>query len=95
MVSSKFVGISSRGYVKSMTSSKGSSIIGGDIPILLNKIIKEPIKGGALEEEGMSNRIVGIITKGTEPTGPAVPLERIKRGGELINNLQNIRFIID
>lgn len=92
MVSSRYVSMSPRGFIKTMSSAKGSDAVGGAVPQLLNKIIKEPVKGGALDEMGKSNRIVGTITAGIERSSPATPKERIKMGGELIENLQNLQF---
>lgn len=93
MVSSKYVHISPRGFVKSIHNAKGSDSVGGTIPQLLNKIIKEPIKGGALEEQPRkSNMFVGTISSKLGLVEDKKPVERITRGGELINSLQNLQF---
>jgi hypothetical protein len=62
---------------------------GGAVPLLLSKIVKEPILGGALQEESMSNRMVGMITKTA-----AMPEKAASRsvGGELLNNLSKLKF---
>ena len=57
---------------------------GGACPLLLSKIIKEPIKGGALDDIGRSNRMVG-----TNTAASSIPKNS---GGELLNSISNLRF---
>ena len=85
MPSSSYVPTTSRGRI----SGFSKNTVGGAVPLLLSKIVKEPIKGGALQEESMSNRMVGMITKST-----AMPEKAASRsvGGELLNNLSKLKF---
>ena len=85
MPSSSYVPTTSRGRI----SGFSKNTVGGAVPLLLSKIVKEPIKGGALQEESMSNRMVGMITKTT-----AMPEKAASRsvGGELLNNLSKLKF---
>ncbi len=85
MPSSSYIPITSRGRIGGFSKNT----VGGAVPLLLSKIIKEPIKGGALQEESMSNRMVGMITKTT-----AMPEKAALRsvGGELLNNLSKLKF---
>lgn len=81
MVSSKFIKTSKNGYIQSTHSNKH---IGGAVPLLLNKIIRDPIKGGslsAMNESGKSNRMVGIISTPS-----------ISTGGDLLRTMENLRF---
>ena len=85
MPSSSYVPTTSRGRI----SGFSKNTVGGAVPLLLSKIVKEPIKGGALQEESMSNRMVGMITKSA-----AMPEKAATRsvGGELLNNLSKLKF---
>ena len=85
MPSSSYVPTTSRGRI----SGFSKNTVGGAVPLLLSKIVKEPIQGGALQEESMSNRMVGMITKTT-----AMPEKAASRsvGGELLNNLSKLKF---
>ena len=85
MPSSSYIPITSRGRI----SGFSKSTVGGAVPLLLSKIVKEPIQGGALQEESMSNRMVGMITKTT-----AMPEKAASRsvGGELLSNLSKLKF---
>ena len=62
MPSSMYVPMTSRGRI----SGFSKNTVGGAVPLLLSKIIKEPIKGGSLEEQPRSNIMVGVITKSKE-----------------------------
>ena len=64
MPSDRYVDISSRGRTKGFSGkSKSGDLIGGAIPLLLKNIIKEPIKGGALQQdEGKANIMVGTLS---------------------------------
>ena len=59
MPSSSYIPITSRGRMGGFSKNT----VGGAVPLLLSKIVKEPISGGALEEQPRSNRMVGMITK--------------------------------
>ena len=85
MPSSSYVPTTSRGRI----SGFSKNTVGGAVPLLLSKIVKEPISGGALEEQPRSNRMVGMITKTT-----AMPEKAASRsvGGELLNNLSKLKF---
>ena len=85
MPSSSYVPTTSRGRI----SGFSKNTVGGAVPLLLSKIVKEPIKGGALQEESMSNRMVGMITKSA--TTPEKTASR-SVGGELLNNLSKLKF---
>ena len=85
MPSSSYIPITSRGRIGGFSKNT----VGGAVPLLLSKIVKEPIQGGALQEESMSNRMVGMITKTA-----AMPEKAASRsvGGELLNNLSKLKF---
>ena len=82
MPSHKFVDISARGRSKGFsTVSRNAGLLGGDVPMLLKNIIKEPIKGGALQEKGKSNIMVGTVTASIPSPNPS---EKLTTGnGEL------------
>ena len=84
MPSPQYVSMTSRGRIKSFSENrKGSDMIGGAVPLLLNRIIKEPIKGGAIDVPRTSNILVGTVTSSnTQPS----------RGGELLNSIQKLKF---
>ena len=86
MPSSNYIPITSRGRMGGFSKN---TVVGGAVPLLLSKIVKEPIQGGALQEESMSNRMVGMITKSI-----ATPEKAVSRsvGGELLNNLSKLKF---
>ena len=85
MPSSSYIPTSNRGMVKGFSKQT----VGGAVPLLLSQIVKEPIKGGALEEKPRSNIMVGVITKGKEVPEKAV----VKSvGGVLLNNLSKLKF---
>ena len=81
MPSPQYVSMTSRGRIKSFSENrKGSDLIGGGVPLLLNRIIKEPIKGGAIDVPRTSiilDRTV-ISSNTQKPT----------RGGESLNSIQ-------
>ncbi len=85
MPSSSYVPTTSWGRI----SGFSKNTVGGAVPLLLSKIVKEPIRGGSLQEESMSNRMVGMITKSM-----AMPEKAASRsvGGELLNNLSKLKF---
>ena len=62
------------------------------MPLLLTKIIKEPIKGGALEEKPRSNMMVGTITKSIATPERTANTEIKSIGGELVSNLSKLKF---
>ncbi len=83
MPSSMYVPMTSRGRI----SGFSKNTVGGAVPLLLSKIIKEPIRGGSLEEQPRSNIMVGVITKGKE-----VPEKTVRSvGGELLNSLTRLK----
>ena len=88
MPSSSYVPMSNRGMVRGFSKQT----VGGEIPLLLSKIIKEPIKGGALEEPVRSNIMVGQITKSIVTPERAATTEIKSVGGELLNNLSKLKF---
>ena len=88
MPSSSYVPISNRGMVRGFSKQT----VGGEIPLLLSKIIKEPIKGGALEEKPRSNMMVGIITKSIATPERTATTEIKSIGGELVSNLSKLKF---
>ena len=61
----------------------GSDMIGGGVPLLLNRITKEPIKDGTIDVPRTSNILVGTITSSSTPP---------TRGGELLNTIQKLKF---
>ena len=82
MPSTKYVGLSSKGYMNShSTTNKSSNLAGGAVPLLLKNLIKTPIKGSGVEQP-KSNIQVGMIT------GPS----KTSKGGELLNSMQNLKF---
>ena len=85
MPSHRYVDLSSRGRIKGFSGkSKNGDLVGGAIPLLLKNIIKEPIKGGALQQdEGKANIMVGAITQ--------VPTPKYS-GGELLNSVSKLKF---
>ena len=86
MPSSQYVGMTSHGWIKYFcTNTKGYDFIGGGVSLLLNRIIKEPIKGGAIDVPRASNISVGTVTSSTSSTPPA-------KRGELLNSLQKLKF---
>ena len=88
MPSTSYIPTSSKGLVKGFNKRT----IGGEIPLLLSKIIKHPIKGGALEQEPTrANIMVGqITTKISTPEKSASEGKTL--GGELLNNLSKLKF---
>ena len=81
MPSPQYVSMTSRGRIRSFSEKrKGSDLIGGGVPLFLNRIIKEPIKGGAINVPRTSIILVGTVTSSNtqQPT----------RGGELLNSIQ-------
>ena len=88
MPSSSYVPMSNRGMVRGFSKQT----VGGEIPLLLSKIIKEPIKGGALQEPAMSNRMVGTITKSIATPERTATTEIKSIGGELVSNLSKLKF---
>ena len=88
MPSSSYVPMSNRGFIKGFSKQT----VGGEIPLLLTKIIKEPIKGGSLQEPAMSNRMVGTITKSIATPERTATTSVKTVGGELVNNLSKLKF---
>ena len=91
MPSHKFVDISARGRSKGFSGlSKNAGLLGGAVPMLLKNIIKEPIKGGALQEQGKSNIMVGTVTASVpSPT----PTPKLTTGsGELLSSIQRLKL---
>ena len=89
MPSSKYVDISARGRSKGFIGvSKNAGLVGGNTPLLLKNIIREPIKGGALQEQGKSNIMVGTITASVPS-----PTEKITTGnGELLSSISKLKL---
>ena len=85
MPSFNYIPTTSRGRI----SGFSRNTLGGAVPLLLTKIIKEPIVGGALKEEAMSNRMVGMITKSI-----STPEKAVSRsiGGELLHSLTKLKI---
>ena len=82
MPSTKYVGLSSKGYMNShSTTNKSSNLAGGAVPLLLKNLIKTPIKGSGVEQ-ARSNMQVGMITTPS----------KISNGGELLNSMKNLKF---
>ena len=80
MQSHRYVDLSSRGRIKGFSGKS----VGGAIPLLLKNVIKEPIKGGALQQdEGKANIMVGTITQTPTPK---------YSGGELLNSVSKLKF---
>ena len=89
MPSNRYVGISSKGRMKGFSeTSKNNQIVGGEVPLLLKNLIKTPITGSGINE-GKSNIMVGMIT---QPSTPSSSTTKVRSGGELLNNLQNLKF---
>ena len=88
MPSSSYVPTSNRGMVRGFSRQT----LGGEIPLLLTKIIKEPIKGGALEEPVRSNIMVGQITKSIATPERSATTSVKSIGGELVRNLSKLKF---
>ena len=88
MPSSNYVPVSNRGMVRGFSRQT----LGGAVPLLLTKIIKEPIKGGALEERPMSNMMIGQITKPIATPERTATTSVRTVGGELVNNLSKLKF---
>ena len=90
MPSHKFVDISARGRSKGFSGlSKNAGLVGGAVPMLLKNIIKEPIKGGALQEKGKSNIMVGTVTASV----PTPTTEKLKTGnGELLSSMSKLKL---
>ena len=88
MPSSSYVPMSNRGMVKGFSRQT----VGGEVPLLLTKIIKEPIVGGALDEPARSNRMVGTITKSILTPERTATTSVRSVGGELVNNLSKLKF---
>jgi hypothetical protein len=88
MPSHKFVDISARGRSKGFSGlSKNAGLVGGAVPMLLKNIIKEPIKGGALQEKGKSNIMVGTVTASV----PSPTTEKLKTG-ELLSSISKLKL---
>ena len=91
MPSHRFVDISARGRSKGFIgASKNAGFVGGAVPLLLKNVIREPIKGGALQEKGKSNIMVGTVTASIpSPT----PSEKITTGnGELLSSISKLKL---
>jgi hypothetical protein len=91
MPSHRFVDISARGRSKGFSGvSRNAGLLGGAVPMLLKNIIKEPIKGGALQEQGKSNIMVGTVTASVpSPT----PTEKVTTGsGELLSSISKLKL---
>ena len=91
MPSHRFVDISARGRSKGFSGvSRNAGLLGGAVPMLLKNIIKEPIKGGALQEQGKSNIMVGTVTASV-PT--PTPTPKLTTGnGELLSSIQRLKL---
>ena len=88
MPSSKYVAISPHGRIKSFSETvKNNQLVGGEVPHLLKNIIKMPIAGSGINDTGKSNIMVGMITNPSTPVS-----SNTRRGGELLDNLQNLKF---
>ena len=62
MPSPQYISMTSRGRKKSFSENrKRSDLISGGVPLLLNRIIKEPIKGGAIVVK--RRRIIKLYSK--------------------------------
>ena len=85
MPSSQYVPMTSRGRMSGLSRNT----VGGAVPLLLTKIIKDPIRGGALNEPAKANIMVGQITKSS--TAPEKQ-SAVSIGGELLNNLSKLKF---
>lgn len=88
MPSSRYVAISPHGRIKSFSETvKNNQMVGGEVPHLLKNMIKTPISGAGINDTGKSNIMVGMITSPSTPVSSTV-----RRGGELLNGLQNLKF---
>ena len=89
MPSHRFVDISARGRSKGFSgTSKNAGLVGGAVPLLLKNVIREPIKGGALQEKGKSNIMVGTVTASIPS-----PTEKITAGnGELLSSISKLKL---
>lgn len=88
MPSGKYVAVSPRGRMHSFSNtSKNNQMVGGEVPLLLKNLIKTPISGAGMNEGGKSNIMVGMITTPSTPVS-----SNVRRGGELLDNLQNLKF---
>jgi len=87
MPSHRYIDISSRGHSKGFSGvSKNAGVLGGAVPHLLKNIIREPIKGGALQEQGKSNIMVGTVTA-------SVPSPKLTTGsGELLSSMKKLKL---
>jgi hypothetical protein len=88
MPSSSYIPVSNRGLVKGFSKQN----VGGAVPLLLSKIIKEPIRGGALEEKPRSNMMIGQVTKSIVTPERTATTSVKTVGGELVNNLSKLKF---
>ena len=86
MPSSSYAPMSNRGRMVGFNKNT----VGGAVPLLLNKIIKEPIKGGSLDEPSKANIMVGMITKPF--SAPEKVSVRTTIGGDLLNNLTRLKI---
>ena len=92
MTSGKYVAITPKGRLLSFSeTTKNNQMVGGAVPLLLKNLIKTPVTGSGLES-GKSNIMVGMITSPSTPSTPSTSTPRVTTGGELLNNLQKLRF---
>ena len=90
MTSGKYVAMSPHGRILSFSeTTKNNQMVGGAVPVLLKHLIKTPVTGAGINESGKSNIMVGMITT---PSTPSPTTARVTTGGELLNNLQKLRF---
>jgi hypothetical protein len=88
MPSNRYVAISPKGRLQSFSETvKNNQMVGGEVPLLLKNLIKTPISGAGINDTGKSNIMVGMIT--TPSTSVS---SKVRSGGELLNNLQNLKF---
>ena len=88
MPSSSYFPVTNRGMVRGFSKQT----VGGEVPLLLSKIIKEPIKGGALDEPVRSNIMVGQITKSIATPERSATTSVKSIGGELVSDLSKLKF---
>jgi hypothetical protein len=103
MPSHRYVDISARGLSKGFSGvSKSAGVLGGAVPHLLKNIIREPIKGGALQEPGKSNIMVGTVTASVPSPTPKLTtgsgellssMKRLKLGKGMKKKDENIKFL--
>ena len=103
MPSHRFVDISARGRSKGFSGvSKSAGVLGGAVPHLLKNIIREPIKGGALQEQGKSNNMVGTVTASVPSPTPKLTtgsgellssMKKLKLGKGMKKKEENIKFL--